>query len=108
MWGRRWCLKRRNMWVHLINIKRPEFGTFSHLYLDLLDDEEKFHGFFRMNILQFYHLSQLVGEELRKRNLSYMWAISPEELIAIFLGTCYKNLYDTERYTGYNLSYPFS
>jgi hypothetical protein len=56
--------KRQNMWVHLINIKRPKFGIFSHLYPDLLEDEEKFHGFFRMNIEQFYCLSRLVGEEI--------------------------------------------
>ena len=37
--------KETDMWVHLINIKRPEFGMFSHLYPDLLEDEEKFHGF---------------------------------------------------------------
>jgi hypothetical protein len=35
------------MWVHLINIKRQEFGIFSHLYRDLLEDEEKFLGPFR-------------------------------------------------------------
>jgi len=65
MWRRRWHHKRQNMWVHPINIKRPEFGTFSHLYRDLLKDEEKFHGvFFRMNVEQFYHLSQLVAEEI--------------------------------------------
>ena len=46
MWRRRWCRKRRNIWVHPINIKRPEFGIFSHFYPDLLEDEEKFHGFF--------------------------------------------------------------
>jgi hypothetical protein len=52
------------MWVHLINVKRPEFRIFSHVYLDLLEDEEKFRGFFfRMNNEQFYCLSQLVGEE---------------------------------------------
>jgi len=28
------------MWVHPINIKRPEFGIFSHLCLDLLEDGE--------------------------------------------------------------------
>jgi len=51
IWRRRWRRKRRNMWVHSINIKRPEFGIFSHLYLDLLEDEEKSHGFFfRMNM----------------------------------------------------------
>jgi hypothetical protein len=32
------------MWLHPIYIKRPEFGIFSHLYRDLLEDEEKFLG----------------------------------------------------------------
>jgi len=50
MWRRRWRLKRRNMWVHQLNIKRAEFGIFSHLYPDLVEDEEKFHCFFRMDI----------------------------------------------------------
>jgi len=34
------------MWVQPINIKRPEFGIFNHLYPDLLEDEEKFHEIF--------------------------------------------------------------
>jgi len=68
MWRRRWRHKRRNMWVHPINIKRQEFGIFSQLCLVLLKDEEKFHGFFRMNIEQLYRLSQLVGEEIQKQN----------------------------------------
>jgi hypothetical protein len=67
MW-RRWRRKRPNMWVHPINIKRPDFGIFSQLYPDLLEDDKKFHGFCRMNIEQFYRLSQLVGEEIRKQN----------------------------------------
>jgi hypothetical protein len=46
-WRRRWRRKRQNMWLHPISIKRPEFGTFSHLYRDLLEDEEKFLGPFR-------------------------------------------------------------
>jgi len=33
------------MWVHPINIKRPEFGIFSHLYQDLIEDGEKLCGF---------------------------------------------------------------
>ena len=55
------------MWGHQINIKRPEFRIFSHLFPDLLEDGEKFHGFFRMNIEQLYRLSQLVGEEIRPK-----------------------------------------
>jgi len=73
------------MWVHLINIKRPEFGIFSHLYRDLLEDEGKFHGFFRMNIEEFYRLSQLVAEEIRKQNTNCRRAITPEEQLVMFL-----------------------
>jgi len=45
------------MWIHPINMKRPDFEIFSHLYLYLLEVEENFHGFFRMNIEQFYHVT---------------------------------------------------
>jgi len=69
--------------LHSINIKGPEFGIFSHLYPDLPEVEEKFHGFLRMNIEHFYRLS-LVGEDIRKQNTNYRRAISPEEQLAIF------------------------
>ena len=84
VWRRNWRRKRRNMWVHPINIKRPEFGIFSHLCPDLLEDGEKFHGVFRMNIEQLYRLSQLVGKEIRKQNTNYRRAILHEERLAIF------------------------
>jgi hypothetical protein len=58
----------------------------------MLEDEEKFHGFLRMNIQQFYRLSQMVGEEMRKQNTNYRRAISSEERLAIFEGACYKYL----------------
>jgi hypothetical protein len=45
MWSRRWHCKRGNRWVHPTNKKRPEFGIFSHLYPNLLEDEDEFHGF---------------------------------------------------------------
>jgi len=73
------------MWLHPINIKRPDFAIFSHLYPDMLEDEEKFHGFFIMNIELFYRLSQLVGEEIQKQNTNYRRAITPEERLVIFL-----------------------
>jgi len=71
MWRKMWRLKGRNKWVHPINIKRPEFGIFSHFYQDLFEDEENFHDFFRINSEQFNRLSQLMGEEIRKRNTNY-------------------------------------
>jgi len=45
MWGRRWRRKRRNMWVHPINIKRPQLGIFSRLYRDLVGDLKIFMAF---------------------------------------------------------------
>jgi len=36
-------------------------------------------AFFRMNIKQFYCLSQLVAEEIRKPNTNYKKAITPDE-----------------------------
>jgi hypothetical protein len=59
--------------------KIPEFRIFNHLHWGLLEDEEKFHVFFRMNIEQFCYLSQLVGEEIRKQNTNYRRGISPEK-----------------------------
>jgi hypothetical protein len=50
------------MWVHPINIERLEFGIFSHIYPDLLEDEEKFHDFFKMNTEQFYHVTDISCE----------------------------------------------
>jgi len=72
------------MSVHPINIKRPEFGIFSHLYPDLLEDEDRFHGVLRMNIKQFYSLSELVGQEMRKQNTNYRRAISPKNDLQFF------------------------
>jgi len=70
------------MWLHPINIK---IEIFSHFYPDLLEDEEKFHGFLRMNIEQFYRLSQLLGEEIQKQNTNYRGGgITPEEKLVIF------------------------
>ena len=65
--------------------KRPDFKIFSYLYPGPLEDEEKFHGFFRMNIVQLYRLSQLVGEEIQKQNINHSRVITPEERLAIFL-----------------------
>jgi len=80
---RRWRRNRGNICLHPINIKRPEFGIFCHVYRNMLEDEEKFNGFFRMNIEQLYRLSLLVGVEIRKQNTNYRRAISPEERLAI-------------------------
>jgi len=80
------------MWVHPINIKRPEFGIFSHLTWICSMMKRILMAISRMNIEQFYCLSQLVEEKIRKQNTSNRRAISPEERLVIFLDACYKNL----------------
>jgi hypothetical protein len=45
----------------------------------MLEDEEKFHSFFRMNIEQFYRLSQLMAEEIR---LVCTWGIGWQHILA--------------------------
>jgi len=48
-----------------------------------------------MNIEQFYRLSQLLGEEIRKQNTNCRRAILPEERLAIFLSyVLYKSVGD--------------
>jgi hypothetical protein len=98
IWRRRWRRKRRNMWVHPIKIKRPEFGIFSHLYPDLLEDEEKFHVFFfRMNIEQFYCLSQLWERKYENKTPITERRYHLKNDLQFSLGTCFKNLYETRK-----------
>jgi hypothetical protein len=53
MWRRRLLRQKWNMWVHPVSIKKQEFRILSHLYMNLLEDEEKVYGVFRMNIQWF-------------------------------------------------------
>jgi len=104
MWRRRWRRKRRNVWVHPINIKRPDFEIFSHLYSDLLEDEEKFHEY--RAVLQSVTTGGIRNE---KQNTNYMRAIKPEERLAIFfevrpIKVCRRQEMDSRYYW----SYPFS
>jgi len=62
-----------------INIKRPEFGILTSCTGICSRMKRNFMGFCRMNIEQFYRLSQLVGQEIQKQNTNYKRAISPEE-----------------------------
>jgi hypothetical protein len=89
------------MWVRPINITRPKFGIFCHLYRNMLEDEEKFHGFFSMNIEQFYRLSQMLGEEIREQNTNYKRAISPEARLALFKVRAIKICWRQERDSRY-------
>ena len=73
------------MWVHPINCRRGQFGTFSHLFPDLIKNPEKFHDFFRIDIEQFKKLVELLRLFIKKNNTNYRRAIPAEERLAIYL-----------------------
>ena len=108
MWRRRRRHKKRNMCVHPMNIKRTYFEIFSHLYPDLLEDEEKFRRFFRMNIEQFYRLSQLVGEEIKNKTQTIGGRLNLKKDLQIFWVRPIKICRRQERDSRYYWSYSFS
>lgn len=77
--------RQQRIWVHEINAKRPEFGSFGHLFPDLVNNPEKFYDFFRMTTEQFKMLVELIGSSIRKQNTNYRRAVGAEERMAIFL-----------------------
>ncbi|XP_031342315.1 uncharacterized protein LOC116170224 [Photinus pyralis] len=99
---RRRVKKRRNLfWIHPIHTRRPVFGSFNHLFPDLLNDPKKFYNYFRMSPDLFFQLRNLIAERIRKENTNYRAAISPEERLAVFL----RYLATGESFT--SLSYTF-
>ena len=66
-----------------MRVKRPEFGILP-LIPEYARGLREISWRFRMNIEQFYRLSQLVGGEIRKQNTNYRRAISPDERLSVF------------------------
>ena len=77
--------KQRNMWIHPINSRRAQFGTFAHLFPDLLNNPDKFHDFFRIDKEKFKQLVELLRLSIQKQNTNYRRAIEAEERLAIYL-----------------------
>jgi len=84
-----------------------EFWIFSHLYPDLLEDEDKFHGFLRRKIEQFYCLSQLVGEEIKKQTPTIGGWFNLKNDLQFIWSTCHKYLLEIRRGLFILLELPF-
>jgi len=48
-------VKKRRFWIHPINNARGLRGEFSHLFPEVLCDEAKFRGYFRMSTHCFFN-----------------------------------------------------
>lgn len=75
----------RKTWVHPINLNRKLYGEFHHLMPKLLEDEQRFQMYFRMNKDEFYYLLEMIGPEIEKRTTQLRESISPEQRLALCL-----------------------
>ena len=54
----------REYWIHPINDARETLGEFHHLFPDLIQDNERFKSYLRMDISTFQTILQFVEEDL--------------------------------------------
>ena len=66
-WLRKKRLNRRRYWVHQINQRRPQFGEYHHLMVQVLSDEEKCLSYIRMKPSTFQLLLEKVRPYLEKK-----------------------------------------
>ncbi|XP_044760175.1 protein ALP1-like [Coccinella septempunctata] len=71
--------------VHPIFKKRKIEGEFWTLYKELVDDDAKYHGYFRMNRSQFEYILNKISTLIRKKNTTFKEAVSPKEKLAVCL-----------------------
>ncbi|XP_001951483.2 putative nuclease HARBI1 [Acyrthosiphon pisum] len=77
-------LKKRRMWVHPLLAQRILKGSFSTMYGDLRDNENKFFNYFRMSIKSFDELLSKLESGIKVSN-SGRPSISPTERLCVTL-----------------------
>ena len=66
---RRRSKQRKRIWMHELNTKTPDFGSFCHLFPDMVNHpEKKFYNFFRITHENFKKLVELTGSSIKKSN----------------------------------------
>ena len=75
--------KRRRWAVHPAWSKREIEGEFVTLYKELIDDEVKFYGYFRINGKCFPDLLEKVSPLLIKQQMRFQKPVSPKERLAV-------------------------
>ncbi|KAJ4436294.1 hypothetical protein ANN_18925 [Periplaneta americana] len=77
--------KRKKLWVHPIWTCKGLEGEFSTLYKGLVDDEIKFHEYFRMTRNTFSVLLKKMEWFIVKNDTFWRTAIIPKEILAVCL-----------------------
>ncbi|XP_076055409.1 uncharacterized protein LOC143033798 [Oratosquilla oratoria] len=76
---------------------RKTEGEFHTLYPRLIDDESKFHSYFRMNKGTFEKILSKIEDDLKKGNTPFREALTPREKLAVCL-SCHMPLFGTKFY----------
>jgi hypothetical protein len=71
--------KKLKLWVHKVFRAREENGEFHTLFGRLKDDRQKFYRYFRMSVLKFENLKQLLHTVIEKKNTRWRRSITTEE-----------------------------
>lgn len=72
--------------THPINKLRSVYGEYKHLFPQLLEDENRFFEYFRMNLDTFYFILSKIEHKLTKNWANYhKTPILPEERLVVTL-----------------------
>jgi hypothetical protein len=79
--------RKRKKWVHTSLIRSKTEGEFFTLYRykELVDDEEKFHQYFRVSKYQFTDLLLRIEPQIRKKNTTFRETITPIKKLEVSL-----------------------
>lgn len=78
-------LKRKRIWIHPSLLKRKTEGEFYTLLPHLIEDEKKFHGYFRMNTGTFEMILSRIQKDIQKEDTTFREAITPREKLVVCL-----------------------
>lgn len=75
----------RRMWVHPSLLQRKKEGEYYTLYPHLINDEEKFLQYCRMDWTTFEMILKKITVKIEKKNSKFREAISPREKLIVCL-----------------------
>ena len=82
---RKWRKRNRLLWVHPVNQRREEVGTFHTIFEGLRNDGNKFFNYFRMSVASFDELHERLKDVLQRQNTKMRNCIQPVEMLAVTL-----------------------
>ncbi|KAL1516273.1 hypothetical protein ABEB36_000192 [Hypothenemus hampei] len=77
--------KRRRVWIHKAWTKRDTEGEYATLFKELVDDEVKFHQYFRMNYNIFTCLLNKIKDRIQKQDTFWRKSIEAQIRLAVCL-----------------------